>query len=91
MAVNKVYPDAASALAGLLHEGMTIMSGGFGICGIPGVLIQGHMDMGGLDTAWELARAWPGAELANIERTGHSGSAAMTAHQVTALDEFTGR
>jgi 3-oxoacid CoA-transferase subunit A len=32
---NKVYPDAASALAGLLRDNMTIMSGGFGLCGIP--------------------------------------------------------
>ncbi len=40
MAVNKVYPDAAAALAGLLREGMTIMSGGFGLCGIPSVLIE---------------------------------------------------
>ena len=40
MAVNKVYPDAAAALAGLLHEGMTIMSGGFGLCGIPSALIE---------------------------------------------------
>ena len=40
MAVNKVYPDAATALAGLLHEGMTIMSGGFGLCGVPSVLIE---------------------------------------------------
>ena len=35
MAVNKVYPDATAALAGLLRDGMTIMSGGFGLCGIP--------------------------------------------------------
>jgi 3-oxoacid CoA-transferase subunit A len=35
MAVNKIYPDAESALAGLLRDGMTIMSGGFGLCGIP--------------------------------------------------------
>ena len=40
MAVNKVYPDATAALAGLLHEGMTIMSGGFGLCGVPSVLID---------------------------------------------------
>ncbi len=40
MAVSKVYPDAAAALAGLLHDGMTIMSGGFGLCGIPAVLIE---------------------------------------------------
>ena len=40
MAVNKVYPDAKAALAGLLHNDMTIMSGGFGLCGIPSVLIE---------------------------------------------------
>lgn len=31
----KIYSDAASALDGLLFDGMTIMSGGFGLCGIP--------------------------------------------------------
>ncbi len=40
MAVEKVFPDATAALAGLLHDGMTIMSGGFGLCGIPNVLIE---------------------------------------------------
>ena len=40
MAVNKVYPGTTEALAGLLHDGMTIMSGGFGLCGIPQVLID---------------------------------------------------
>ncbi len=33
--IGKIYPDATAALAGLLHDGMTIMSGGFGLCGIP--------------------------------------------------------
>ncbi|MES2984457.1 MAG: CoA transferase subunit A [Pseudomonadota bacterium] len=33
--MGKIYPDATAALAGLLHDGMTIMSGGFGLCGIP--------------------------------------------------------
>jgi 3-oxoacid CoA-transferase subunit A len=37
--MNKVYPDATAALAGLLHDGMTIMAGGFGLCGIPEALI----------------------------------------------------
>src|SRR5271157_3899972 len=40
MAVNKVFPNAKAALAGLLHNGMTIMSGGFGLCGIPSALIE---------------------------------------------------
>lgn len=46
MAVNKVYPEARSALAGLLRDGMTIMSGGFGVCGIPSILIEAIRDSG---------------------------------------------
>jgi 3-oxoacid CoA-transferase subunit A len=46
VAVNKVYPDAVSALDGLLHDGMTIMSGGFGVCGIPTALIEAIRDSG---------------------------------------------
>ena len=38
--VNKVYPDASTALDGLLSDGMTLMSGGFGLCGIPEALIE---------------------------------------------------
>ena len=37
---NKIYPDAAAALAGLLRDGMTICAGGFGLCGIPERLID---------------------------------------------------
>ena len=33
--MNKVYADPKSALAGLLKDGMMIMAGGFGLCGIP--------------------------------------------------------
>ena len=40
MARNKVYHDATAALAGLIRGGMTIMAGGFGLCGIPGALIE---------------------------------------------------
>jgi len=46
MAVNKAYPDARAALAGLLRDGMMIMSGGFGICGIPTALIEAIRDSG---------------------------------------------
>ncbi len=38
--MRKIYPDAAAALAGVLQDGMTVMSGGFGLCGIPGALIE---------------------------------------------------
>src|SRR5580692_6595607 len=37
--MNKTYPSAAAALAGLLHDGITIMAGGFGLSGIPERLI----------------------------------------------------
>jgi 3-oxoacid CoA-transferase subunit A len=46
MAVNKNFPDAAAALAGQLRDGMTIMSGGFGLCGIPSVLIEAIRESG---------------------------------------------
>jgi len=36
---NKVYPTAEAALKGVLHDGMLIMSGGFGLCGVPDALI----------------------------------------------------
>jgi len=38
--VKKVYPDAKSALSDLLRDGITIMAGGFGLCGIPETLIR---------------------------------------------------
>ena len=44
--MNKVYADAQSALAGLLKDGMTIMAGGFGLCGIPETLILAIRDAG---------------------------------------------
>ncbi|HWA00766.1 MAG TPA: CoA transferase subunit A [Caulobacterales bacterium] len=43
---KKVYPDAKSALAGLTFDGMTVMSGGFGLCGIPENLIIALRDSG---------------------------------------------
>ena len=49
MAVNKVYPDAVTALAGVLRDGMTIMAGGFGLCGIPTALIEAIRASGARD------------------------------------------
>ncbi|HVV33362.1 MAG TPA: CoA transferase subunit A [Vitreimonas sp.] len=43
---NKVYADAKSALEGLTKNGMTVMSGGFGLCGIPENLIIALRDSG---------------------------------------------
>jgi 3-oxoacid CoA-transferase subunit A len=44
--MNKVYPDAASALAGIVKDGQTIGVGGFGLCGIPEALIKALRDSG---------------------------------------------
>ena len=44
--MKKVYSDAAAALDGLLFDGMTIMSGGFGLCGIPENLILALRESG---------------------------------------------
>ncbi|RBP08623.1 3-oxoacid CoA-transferase subunit A [Roseiarcus fermentans] len=38
--MRKVYATADAALAGIVKDGMTIMSGGFGLCGIPETLIE---------------------------------------------------
>lgn len=46
MAVSKVYPNARAALEGVLRDGMMIMSGGFGLCGIPSTLIEAIRDSG---------------------------------------------
>ncbi len=44
--MNKVYPDAATALAGIVQDGQTIAVGGFGLCGIPEALIAALRDSG---------------------------------------------
>jgi 3-oxoacid CoA-transferase subunit A len=46
VAINKVYSDATAALAGVLRDGITIMSGGFGLCGIPSALIEAIRESG---------------------------------------------
>lgn len=43
---RKIYPTAAGALKDVLRDDMTIMSGGFGLCGIPAALIDAVLDSG---------------------------------------------
>jgi 3-oxoacid CoA-transferase subunit A len=43
---TKLYANSCQALAGLLHDGMSIMAGGFGLCGIPENLINAVRDSG---------------------------------------------
>ena len=44
--MNKLYPNAAAALAGLVADGHTLAVGGFGLCGIPEALIAAVRDSG---------------------------------------------
>ncbi|MFA9273661.1 MAG: CoA transferase subunit A [Candidatus Aquirickettsiella gammari] len=44
--MNKLYPDAATALADIVKDGQTIAVGGFGLCGIPEALIGALRDSG---------------------------------------------
>jgi len=44
--MKKVYDSASAALDGLLHDGMLIAAGGFGLCGIPELLITAIRDSG---------------------------------------------
>jgi proline iminopeptidase len=74
-----------------LEEGALLRDAGL-LAGIPGVLVHGRLDMGGPPhTAWELARAWPGAELRIVEDSGHTGSETMRALLREALDRFADR
>ncbi|MGR3723240.1 CoA transferase subunit A [Abyssibius alkaniclasticus] len=44
--MKKIYPNAAAALEGVVFDGMTIAAGGFGLCGIPELLIAALRDTG---------------------------------------------
>jgi proline iminopeptidase len=62
------------------------------LSGIPGVLIHGRLDMGSpLVTAWELARAWPDAQLVVIDDSGHTGSETMNNEVLAAIGRFAPR
>ena len=46
IAMKKVHSDPKAALTGLLRDGMTVMAGGFGLCGIPDELIEAIRESG---------------------------------------------
>ncbi len=71
-----------------LDDGVLIREAGK-LAGIPGVLVHGRNDLGGgVITPWELAHAWPGAELIVIEDSGHTGSTAMQEAMHAAADRL---
>lgn len=77
------------AHAAWLEDGQ-LLRDAYRLDGIPGVLIYGRLDLSApVRTAWELAQAWPDAELRIIEDSGHTGSAAMAAAITEAVARFT--
>ena len=44
--MRKVYPDAKTALADIVKDGMMVMAGGFGLCGMPATLLEALRDTG---------------------------------------------
>jgi acyl CoA:acetate/3-ketoacid CoA transferase alpha subunit len=57
--MNKLFPDAASALEGLLKNDILIASGGFGLCGLPERLLDAVRDSGVTGHAAVVARGNP--------------------------------
>jgi len=74
-----------------LEEGALLRDAGR-LAGIPGVLVHGRLDLGGpIVTAWQLARAWPDAELVEVDDSGHTGSETMRIRIAEAIGRFTPR
>nr|WP_199789502.1 prolyl aminopeptidase [Sorangium cellulosum] len=73
--------------AAWLDDGELLRNAGR-LAGIPGVLIHGRLDLGSPpDVPWQLAQAWPDAEL-HLVSTGHLGGQEMTERMMAALDRF---
>lgn len=72
-----------------LEDGILLHEAGK-LSGIPGILIHGRLDLGApLVTAWELAQAWPDAELVIVNNAGHSpGDPGMTDALIAATNRF---
>ncbi|UGT61365.1 prolyl aminopeptidase [Nocardia asteroides] len=76
------------AHAAWLEEGV-LLRDAHRLTGIPGELIHGRLDLSTpLETAWDLAKAWPEARLHIIEDSGHTGSPAMGAAVGRAVARF---
>jgi proline iminopeptidase len=75
--------------AGWLEDGI-LLRGATKLAGIPGVLVHGRLDISSpADTAWNLAQAWPDAELHLVEEAGHgAGARGMSELVIAALDRF---
>jgi proline iminopeptidase len=66
-----------------------LLRGAAKIAHIPAALIHGRLDVSGPpDIAWELAQAWPAAQLHIVPGMGHESGGAMADYGVAALDHF---
>lgn len=71
-----------------LEDGELLRNAG-ALAGIPGVLVNGRFDFQApLSNAWELRRAWPGAELVVVDGAGHGTDAGIEAELVRATDRL---
>jgi proline iminopeptidase len=97
-AYSSQSPDAALAFVRIcahyfshgawLEEGELLRNAGR-LRGIPAVLMHGRLDMSSpVETAWELAQAWPDAELVVIDDSGHTGSGTMKDEILRTVDRF---
>lgn len=93
-------PDAAVAFVRIcthyfshgawLEEG-DLLANARRLAGTPGVLLHGRLDLGSpVGTAWELAQAWPDAELVVVDDSGHTGSATMRVLALNAVARLAG-
>jgi proline iminopeptidase len=75
--------------AGWLKDGILLQEA-TKLAGIPGVLVHGRLDISSpADTAWNLAQAWPDAELHLVEDATHgAGGRGMSELVIAALDRF---
>ncbi|GAA3570842.1 prolyl aminopeptidase [Kribbella ginsengisoli] len=75
--------------AGWIEDGALLRDAGK-LAGIPGVLVTGRLDISSPpDTAWELAQAWPDAELHIVGDAGHGAGKSSVSELVTAaIDRF---
>ena len=75
--------------AAWLEDGALLRDAGR-LAGIPGVLVQGRIDLSGpLDIAWHLSQAWPDSQLVIIDEAGHStDDPGMSEALIAATDRF---
>jgi len=69
-----------------------LLRGAAQLAGIPAVLIHGRLDLGSpVGTAWELAQAWPDAQLVVVDDSGHTGSETMRDEILDTLGRYAAR